>query len=114
MNDSTFAQLGEQLRWQRRQRNWSQPALAQRLGRNQARISELERDLLRSRWGRDRLTLFAEMCDALDVVPILVPRAKVADVQNFLADRGAPMAAPAPRKSAFDELFVDLDDEAGD
>ncbi|MCC2978424.1 helix-turn-helix domain-containing protein [Sphingomonas sp. PL-96] len=109
MDDTIFTTLGEQLRGFRIRRGLSQPAIAQRLGRDRARISELERDLLGSRWGRDRLTLLAEMCDALDVVPVLVPRAQAAAVRAGI-DGEAPEARQ-PAGSAFDELFVDLEDE---
>ena len=76
MERAIFPVVGDQLRALRVKRGWSQPALAERVGRNRARISELERDLTNNRLGRDRLTLFAEVCDALDVVPVLVPRAR--------------------------------------
>src|SRR3546814_9611454 len=76
MEPTVFSLLGDQLRGWREKRAMTQPALAQRLGRDRARISELERDLIGGRWGRDRLTLFAEICDALDLVPVLVPRAQ--------------------------------------
>ena len=53
---------------------------------------------------RDRLTLLAEICDALDLVLILAPR-------NGEARRATPSGAKASstsEPSAFDELFVDL------
>lgn len=115
MPESVFNMLGSQLRAARTQRGLSQPALAARLGRNRARISELERDLANDRWGRDRLTLFAEICDALDLVPILTPRSRAAEIRVLVerAHQSAPRAHPA--RTAYDELFVDLgEDEGGD
>lgn len=106
-----FSILGEQLRFWRRERRLTQPALAERLGRDRARISELERDLIGGRWGRDRLTLFAELCDALDLVPVLVPRARANDIRNMVGGRSQPHV-PQPVRSAFDELFVDLDGDS--
>lgn len=108
MDKSIFSSIGEQLRGLRKARGISQPALAERTGRDRARISELERDLLRDRWGRDRLTLFAEICDILDVVPILVPRSRASEIRDLVADPGAPIDFRQPVRSTFDELFVDL------
>lgn len=110
MATSIFAVLGEQLRALRSARDMSQPALAERLGRNRARISELERDLIGERWGRDRLTLFAEICDALDVVPVLVPKARVSEIRHKI-DGTSSVDFHRPVRSAFDELFVDLSDK---
>lgn len=110
MQIDVFPALGEQLRSWRKRRKLSQPALAQRLGRDRARISELERDLLTSRWGRDRLTLFAELCDALDLAPVLVPRGQAASVRAMIGETGEA-AYRKPVTSAFEDLFVDLGDE---
>ena len=111
MRDDIFLVLGEQLRAWRKRRKLSQPALAQRLGRDRARISELERDLMSARWGRDRLTLFAEICDALDLEPVLVPRSRAQDIRAMIGEKSVP-AFREPVRSTFDELFIDLD--AGD
>jgi transcriptional regulator with XRE-family HTH domain len=114
MRDEIFPVLGEQLRNWRKRRNLSQPALAQRLGRDRARISELERDLLGGRWGRDRLTLFAELCGALDLEPVLVPRGQGESIRAMIGVASESVYRK-PAASAFDELFVDLgdDDEGG-
>ncbi|ARR57248.1 transcriptional regulator [Rhizorhabdus wittichii DC-6] len=111
MESTIFSTIGEQLRALRAERGWSQPALAERLGRNRARISELERDLASNRLGRDRLTLFAEICDALDVVPVLVPRARAAEVRQSVGRSTMGDVRTVPVRPAFDELFVDLGDE---
>lgn len=111
MDSTIFSTIGEQLRALRAERGWSQPALAERLGRNRARISELERDLASNRLGRDRLTLFAEICDALDVVPVLVPRARAAEVRQLVGKSTMGDVRTVPVRSSFDELFIDLGDE---
>ncbi|CAK7261533.1 MULTISPECIES: helix-turn-helix domain-containing protein [unclassified Shinella] len=103
-------QLGAQLRRARKGRDLTQPALAARLGRDRARISELERDLLQARRGRDRLALLLEICDALDLAPVLVPAERLAAVQALLAPAGAGEGAAAPGGTAFDDVFVDLSD----
>lgn len=108
MMDEIFQGLGDQLRGWRMRRKMSQPELAARLGRNRARISELERDLIGGRWGRDRLTLFAEICDALDLVPVLVPRARAAQLRAEIEGKSIG-EFHAPTRSAFEDLFVDLD-----
>jgi transcriptional regulator with XRE-family HTH domain len=111
--ESIFATLGAQLRSWRAKRKLSQPAVAQRLGRDRARISELERDLIGERWGRDRLTLFAEVCDVLNVVPVLVPRDRAADIRH-LVEGTSESRFNRPIRSTFDELFVDLDHQDED
>lgn len=110
MNKDLFSVLGAQLRHWRDRRSMSQRGLAQRLGRDRARISELERDLSGSRWGRDRLTLFAEVCDALDLVPVLVPRAQANAIREQV-EGGSGIDFNQPVRSAFDELFVDLGED---
>lgn len=111
MTTAVFSSLGMQLRALRAKRGWSQPALAGRLGRDRARISELERDLVSGRQGRDRLTLFAEICDAFDVEPVLVPRDMAADIRALIAGPRADTRRSQDTVSVFDELFVDLGDE---
>ena len=88
----------------------SQRSLASRLGRSAVRISEFERDLLQDRWGRDRLTLLVEICDALALDIVLVPRARAAEVETLV--RGTPSSMPrGDVTAAFDDLFVDLGDD---
>lgn len=111
MERTVFSVVGEQLRALRIKRGWSQPALAERVGRNRARISELERDLTNNRFGRDRLTLFAEVCDALDVVPVLVPKALAAEIRLQVEPTKTANVFSMPVRSAFDELFVDLGED---
>ncbi|MES2147344.1 MAG: helix-turn-helix transcriptional regulator [Pseudomonadota bacterium] len=110
MNISTFASLGRRIRQARLTADMTQRALASRVGRNPVRISEFERDLLQDRWGRDRLTLLAEICDALGLEIVLVPRARAAEIESLV--RGAPPSKPQGDViSAFDDLFVDLGDD---
>jgi transcriptional regulator with XRE-family HTH domain len=59
MSQSIFRSLGTQLKDARLRRRLTQPALAERLGRDRARISELERDLANERIGRDRLSFWS-------------------------------------------------------
>jgi transcriptional regulator with XRE-family HTH domain len=107
MNFSTFASLGRQIRQERRKADMSQRDLASRVGRNAVRISEFERDLLKDRWGRDRLTLLVEICDALALDIVLVPRSRAAEIESLV--RGTPSSVPQENvTSAFDDLFVDL------
>ncbi|MBB6305568.1 MULTISPECIES: helix-turn-helix domain-containing protein [Rhizobium] len=110
MGTTIFNTLGEQLLAARKQRGLSQPALATRLGRDRARISELERDLATDRRGRDRLTLFAEICDALDLVPVLLPKSRIGEVRQLIGDAGDQLNK-GTAVSAFEELFIDLDED---
>lgn len=114
MKTEIFKKLGQQLRLARTSRRLTQPQLAHRIGRNSARISELERDLLNNRMGRDRLTLLADICDALDVEPILVPRAQAGEIRELLDKEAHGRPATNDTRSTFDEVFVDLGDPEDD
>jgi len=111
METSILHDLGVQLREARAKRGLTQPALASRLGRDRARISELERDLLGERLGRDRLALLVEICDALGLVPLLVPHAKAAAIRAAIAPTPSRAGAREARSTAFDDVFVDLSDD---
>jgi hypothetical protein len=90
----------------------TQPTLASRVGRTQARISEFERDLTTARMGRDRLTLLVEICDALNLTPFLVPQNQVETVRQVL---NATAPSPSGREPiTFDDVFVDLSDSEDD
>jgi transcriptional regulator with XRE-family HTH domain len=112
MKYDIFPGLGTQLRSARKKRGMTQPDLALRLGRTQARISELERDLLSNRLGRDRLTLLVEVLDVLDLVPVLVPRSAVSTA--LLPNSGEPLPWSKSTGSVFDEVFVDLSSDGED
>lgn len=111
MGKTIFTDMGNQIRNIRTRRDLTQFDLASRVGRNPARISELERDLLNGRMGRDRLTLFAEICDALDVAPVLVPRSDQAEVTKLLNPPPQSMKNFGASNTAFDDVFVDLTDD---
>ncbi|MDT9600856.1 helix-turn-helix domain-containing protein [Sphingosinicella rhizophila] len=117
MKTMIFPGLGRQLKQARARRKLTQPALGRRLGRDRARISELERDLVTNRLGRDRLTLFAEICDALDLIPVLVPRAQAGSILAAQEEGTNEFVLGRSHRSTFDEVFVDLadeDDKVGD
>lgn len=107
--------LGRHLVAGRKARGLSQRSLAERVQRGPARIAEMEADLLQARTHRDRLTLLLDICDSLDLVPMLVPRARAREVEALLgpADTAAPAAPGAPPR-VFDEVFVDLGTDPGE
>lgn len=111
MRQAILRDLGLQLKEARAKRKLTQVALAARLGRDRARISELERDLLNERHGRDRLALLLEICDALHLTPMLVPAAKASEVRTILAPTPARSTLPQAPSTAFDDVFVDLSDD---
>lgn len=111
MKRAILRDLGLQLKDARAKRKLTQPDLAERLGRDRARISELERDLLNERLGRDRLALLLEICDALDLTPVLVPSAKANDIRATLASASTRSSLPQMPSTAFDDVFVDLSDD---
>jgi len=102
--------IGSELQRARRARGLSQAELAMRVGRDRARISEFERELAGNRMGRDRLTLFAEICDALDLMPVIAPRTRAAELRSLIEGRGDDRLQSRTVPTAFDDLFVDLDD----
>ncbi len=112
MRSNFLPSMGEAIRAERRRRGLNQADLAARVGRAPARISELERDLQTSRLGKDRLTLLAEICDALDMVMILAPRNQVAEGAH--GPRASAPVASGAQPSVFDEVFVDLSDKDED
>lgn len=114
MRAPVFPGLGEQLKRARQHRQMTQPALAARVGRDRARISELERDLANNRLGRDRLTLLAEICDALDLVPVLVPRDRAAAVRAEVDGAGPGPAGRSVPRTTFEEVFVDLSEDGAE
>lgn len=109
MELAILTMIGQQLISARKERGLNQGDLAERLGRDRARISELDRDLANNRLGRDRLTLFAEMCDALDLVPVLIPKSRLSELRPLISE--IPKQHPSGEApSAFDDLFIDLDE----
>jgi len=106
MRSNILAALGDAIRAERRRRGLTQTDLALRLGRAAPRISEFESDLKANHMRRDRLTLLAEICDALDLVLILTPRN--GEAREATPPDGKAISTSEP--STFDELFVDLGD----
>ncbi len=113
MSHSPFVSLGRQIKQARLDAGMTQRDLASRVGRNAVRISEFERDLVQDRWGRDRLTLLVEICDALGINLMLVPRAHTAEVEALLRRTPRP-SSKGDVTSAFDDLFVDLGNDEGE
>ncbi len=112
MEPSILSMIGQQLISARKEKGLNQGDVADRLGRDRARISELDRDLANNRLGRDRLTLFAEMCEALDLVPLLIPKSRLNELRPLISE--IPEQRPtAYAPSAFDDLFIDLNEEEG-
>lgn len=114
MRDDLLQDLGASLRTARQGRRLTQPMIARRLGRTASRISEFETDLLEGRIGRDRLSLLVELCDVLELVPILVPRERAKSIRSQLDT--SPLTPGPTAGRVFDDVFVDLsdDDEEGD
>jgi hypothetical protein len=106
--------LGSHLVEGRKAHGLSQREVAKMVQRSPTRIAELEADLLKERGHRDRLALVIDLCDALDLIPMLVPRSRSGEVERLLgrSKTEAPAAATTARQ-VFNEVFVDLgsDDE---
>jgi hypothetical protein len=106
--------LGSHLVEGRKAKGLSQREVARRVQRSPTRVAELEADLLKERSHRDRLALVIDLCDTLDLIPMLVPRSRAGEVDRLLGrgNADAPAVAGVARQ-VFDEVFVDLgeDDE---
>lgn len=113
MDADMLTRLGQALRSRRQARHLSQLQLAERVARSRARISEMESDLLNGRPSKDRLGLLLEVCDALGLELVLVPRDRLGVVRHLLAEDLPRSSNPAPRP-LFEELFVDLGDDDED
>jgi len=109
-----FERLADAIKSARLARGLRRADLAARLGRAPARLSEFERDLTNGRLGKDRLTLLVQICDALDLVPVIVPRQRLHEVETLLGTAQTLLPSSAPPKSTFNEVFVSLSDEDDD
>ncbi len=104
--------LGQALADARRAKGLSQRAVARKVGRTQARVAELETSLKSSQPIRDRLSLLVDLCEALGVVPVLVPRSRTLDVRALIGQAGAaPVHGSDNATGRFDELFIELRDD---
>lgn len=106
--EKAFKGMGLQLKAARISQGITQAGLSKRTGKNQARISELERDLIHERSRHDRLALLAELCDALGLIPILVPRARYSEVSKVLRTTTVRSKNSDYQNTAFEDVFVDL------
>lgn len=113
MRDPLMPRLGAAIRQARLSRGLTQSQVAHRVGRAMPRISELESDLLHDRPGRDRLALLADVCDALGLALVAVPRERVERVEAVIKESVSTKPTPKAH-SVFDELFVDLSEEAAE
>ena len=111
MHYPIFPRLAEQIAAARQARGLRKTELAQRIGRSPPRLTEFERDLENGRLGKDRLTLLVQICDTLDLVPVLVPHHRLDEVESLLGTTSRAQPASTPPKSTFSEVFVSLDDE---
>jgi len=66
-----FERLADQIATARKARGLRRTELAARIGRSPARLTEFERDMTSGRLSKDRLTLLVQICDALDLVPVI-------------------------------------------
>src|SRR5690606_27448506 len=94
--------LSRAFRTARKQLGFRQADVAASLDRNTGRIAELENDLKQGRSKRDRLQLFLEMADVLNLVPVLVPKHRVGEVHRLLNDQ-AP-GELTKQRSVYEEL----------
>lgn len=99
---SVGATLSQAFRTARKQLGFRQADIAARLDRHTGRIAELENDLEQGRSKRDRLQLFLQMADMLNLVPVLVPKHRVGEVHRLLNDQ-PPGELTKPR-SIYEEL----------
>ena len=88
--------LGSHLVEGRKAKGLSQREVARRVQRSPTRVAELEADLLKERSHRDRLALVIDLCDTLDLIPMLVPRSRAGEVDRLLGRGNADAPAVGP------------------
>jgi transcriptional regulator with XRE-family HTH domain len=97
--EPTKGNIALALRRARLNMGWSQRELARRIGRAQARISEMERET-----GDPRLSTLMKAAAALGMELILVPRHRARSLQRELGEeRQEPHG---PTRTVFEELVV--------
>ena len=100
--------LAQAFRAARKQYGLRQSDVATRLNRDTGRVAQLENDLEKGRPKRDRLQLFLEMADALNLVPVLVPRNRMGEVNSLLT--GTSTSELTKPRSVYEELHDIPDD----
>lgn len=107
--------LAGQIRERLFDRELTQAALAARIHRSPARISELLRSLDRDVRKQDRLGLLQDIAEVLQMELVLAPLEKSDQVMQALGPgRDATMSLEPAPPSVFDELFIDLGSEEDD
>jgi hypothetical protein len=83
-------------------------ALASAINRPAPRISEFMNSLAQATPHRDRMTTFIDMCEALSVVPVLVPRERLNEIEHLIGRVTVVRSSGAPVQDVYDETFIDL------
>lgn len=85
-----------------RPRRPTNAALARRLGRKPARLTEFERDLANV---PIRIALLVTIGDALDLGPVLVPVQHLEGIARLRGSVSSAWPAPAPCNTTFCDIF---------
>lgn len=101
--------LGHQIAQLREQRGWTLRDLSRRIGRDPARMSEIESG--RANPSVDNLT---DLGAAMDVEIVFVPRSRLSEVLDWTGSREFSVPVPAKLPSLLDEILVEGDDDPED
>lgn len=100
--------LYQQLQQVRHGAGWTFAALASAINRPASRISEFMNSLAQATPHRDRMTTFIDMCDALGVVPVLVSRERLNEVEHLIGRTSVVRSPSRLVQNVYDETFIDL------
>jgi transcriptional regulator with XRE-family HTH domain len=94
-------QIGQQLRARRMQLGWGVKDVAQRVGRQASRISEVETGSANS-----SLEALSQIGAVLGLSLIFVPDKRLPDVMAIINEQKPPARAPGIVGSVYDEVFI--------
>lgn len=102
--------LGDQIERYREQRGWTLRELSKRVGRDPARLSEIE-----SGRANPSIDNLVDLGEALGLEIVLVPRERLAEALGLAGNPASalPSVPPTP-SSLLDELLIEGDDDPED
>lgn len=102
--------LGDQIERYREQHGWTLRDLSKRVGRDPARLSEIE-----SGRANPSLDNLVDLGEALGLEIVLIPRERLAEVLSLTGNKATTLpSVPATPSNLLDELLIQGDDDPED
>ncbi|MGO4741448.1 helix-turn-helix domain-containing protein [Bosea sp. 2KB_26] len=99
--------LGDQIERNRDQRGWTLRELSKRVGRDPARLSEIE-----SGRANPSIDNLLDLGEALGLEIVFVPRERLAEALGLAGDRASALpSVPTTPSSLLDEILIEGDDD---